>query len=326
MFKNSPFLLLSGVAAAFLLGGCSKNDADTTDTTPSPPVSRRPKTGADAAKPGVPGTPKSPQTAAAPTGSAAKPGAKGDPFKPGSGNPGATANPVGGPKTMPGKGNVAGGPGKPGVPAQGRPGMPGARPGAPGKPGMPGQTGSSGVAGTKLASVPKSTRDPFFIDWHKQPPPPYVFDQIQGPLLVASESIDIPPAGEITLREVANRRVSGIMSGDGVFAILETAGGGETEIVKPGSQTKDGYRVVAITEDSVKLQRRDGNVLRTQEVPLTDQSLGGQSSGGMSGFGAPRGGMPTSGGMSGGPTGGGRKRPGMSSAGGGGGASSGGSQ
>ena len=73
-----------------------------------------------------------------------------------------------------------------------------------------------------MPSVPKSIRDPFKIDWRKMPPPPYVFnDPNIQPLRVASADIEVPPVGDVAVREVANRRVSGIMSGDGVFAILE---------------------------------------------------------------------------------------------------------
>lgn len=123
----------------------------------------------------------------------------------------------------------------------------------------------------------------------------------------------------MNVREVATRRVSGIMSGDGVFAILEGADGGDPEIIKPGSMTRDGYRVVAITSDTVKLQRKDGNVIRTQIVPLTDASstqqqsnsglFGGRGGAGGSGFPGSNGGFPGSGGggaRSGGPTSSGR--------------------
>ena len=158
-----------------------------------------------------------------------------------------------------------------------------------------------GAAGTQTASVPKNSRDPFKIEWHKMPPPPYVFsDPNIQPLRVASADVEVPPVGDVTVREVADRRVSGIMSGDGVFAILESPGG-DPEIVKPGSQTRDGYRVVSISADSLKLQRKDGNIVRTQVVPLTDQGVGGQqmAGGGMfgGGGGGMRGGMPGSGGM-----------------------------
>ena len=230
------------------------------------------------AKPGVPGVGATTPATGAGQAAAGKPAGGGaDPFSPGAQNGGA--------------------------PAQARPGSPA----APGKP---------GAAGMQTASVPRNSRDPFKIEWHKMPPPPYVFsDPNIQPLRVASADVEVPPVGDVTVREVADRRVSGIMSGDGVFAILESPGG-DPEIVKPGSQTRDGYRVVSINADSLKLQRKDGNIVRTQVVPLTDQGVGGQQmTGGMfgSGGGGMRGGMPGSGGMpgaAGGMPGSGGGRPG----------------
>lgn len=173
----------------------------------------------------------------------------------------------------------------------------------------PGGQASPGAAAGAPAAPPKKIvsnirhpKDPFFVTWKVKPPPPYVFDQVE-PIRLASRDIEAPPPPNTEVREVPGRRVSGIMSGEGVFAILE--GAGDVEIVKPGSETKDGYRVVSINADSVKLQKKEGNVLRTQVVMLSDIPPGAQTAsyqpGG--GFGEPgMPGRPGFGGPAGGPS------------------------
>jgi hypothetical protein len=156
-------------------------------------------------------------------------------------------------------------------------------------------------------------QDPFLVTWKKAPPPPDPFTEVQ-PIRIASADVEVPSTKTIEVREVADRRVSGIMSGDGVFAILEE--GGESEVVKPGGTTKDGYKVISINGDSVKLERRDGNIIRTQTVQLSDAQTGPQTAGfGGQGFGGPG-----VGGMGGGRFGGGRFPGGGGGKGGGGGA------
>jgi hypothetical protein len=88
-------------------------------------------------------------------------------------------------------------------------------------------------------------------------------------------------------------RVSGIMTGDGVFAILEN--GDKVDVVKPGStvdinvegQTKRTYKVVSITKDKVKLRSQVGTAIYTQEVPLSDVAVGTPTRTGFGGPGAP---------------------------------------
>ncbi len=286
MLKNSGILLTGGAFAALLLGGCGGNSADTADTAPVTPPVR-------AAKPTAPGTAATDAATPAADKSGAAAGGKSDPFQPAGGKQ-AKAAPKSGAKKAPGAPTAA----QAGIP--GAPGAAPAAPGAPAVPGTPAAPGAPAVPGTKVASIDHK-KDPFLIDWKRIPPPPYVFnDPSIQPLRIASQDVETPPVGDVAVREVANRRVAGIMSGDGVFAIIETAGSPDAEIVKPGSQTRDGYRVVSISADSVKLQRKDGNIVRTQIVPLTDQSLNGQPTGGGSFGGFPssgggRGGMPGSG-------------------------------
>lgn len=150
--------------------------------------------------------------------------------------------------------------------------------------------GQPGGKDTKIvARLPyKPRRDPFFVDWHVPPSPPNIFTEVQ-PLRVATYNVVTPSLPNTEVREIPNRRVSGIMSGEGVFAILES-GAGEPEIVKPGMQTSDGYTVVSINVDSVKLQKKEGNLIYTQVVPLSDlptnPSAGGGGMGGRLGRGA----------------------------------------
>ncbi len=160
-----------------------------------------------------------------------------------------------------------------------------------GAPGAPSVMGTPpGAAPGAKASDPfqvasarnPNKKDPFFPTWHTDPPPPDIFQDIQ-PIRVADQQIDTPPVGDVTVREVPTRRVSGIMSGDGIYAIIEQ--NGESEIVKPGSRTKDGYTVVSIDNDTVKLRRKDNNIIRTQTVPLSDESTGGPAAGGQGRFG-----------------------------------------
>ncbi len=69
------------------------------------------------------------------------------------------------------------------------------------------------------------------------------------------------------MEEVPNRRVAGIGTGEGVYALIEGPEG--QTVVRPGDTLGD-YRVEAIKARSVVLKRKVGNVTYTQEVPLTD--------------------------------------------------------
>ena len=174
--------------------------------------------------------------------------------------------------------------------------------------GQPGGKDSKPVA--RLPYDPR--RDPFFVPWKLPPAPPNIFTEVQ-PLRVATYNVVTPAPPNTEVREIPTRRVSGIMSGDGVFAILES-GAGIPEIVKPGMQTSDGYMVVSINSDSVKLQKKEGNFVYTQIVPLSDLAtnpsaggggmggrLGGGASGSMGGFsGGGRPPLGNAGGMGGG--------------------------
>jgi hypothetical protein len=177
------------------------------------------------------------------------------------------------------------------APAQAAGGVFSNTPGA--APGTPGAAGKTVVS----AGLPFNPRtDPTKIPWTIPPPPPNIFAEVQ-PLRVATYNVVTPPPPNTEIREVPLRRVSGIMSGDGVFAIIDN-GGDDQEIVKPGMETKDGYKVVSITQDSVKLQKTEGNIIRTQIVPLSDISTNPSAGGGAFGgsAGGSMGGAPNFGG------------------------------
>lgn len=173
---------------------------------------------------------------------------------------------------------------------------------------MPGAPGASATAAAPRMIVYSGQRkDPFLIDWKLPVPPPYVFDEVE-PIRLASDYVPTPPPEPYEVREQPEMRVSGIMTGDGVFAILES-GGDKVNIVKPGStvdisvggQTNRTYKVVSITKDKVRLRSQVGNVIYTQEVPLSDVAVGvaARTGGGFSGSGGPAGGFGGSGGPGG---------------------------
>jgi hypothetical protein len=164
-------------------------------------------------------------------------------------------------------------------------------------------------------------KDPFYIPWTVPPPPPYVFDSIV-PVRVADEEIEAPPKDPVTVREEPTLRVSGIMTGDGVFAILEQSGG-KVDIVKPGSSVDVGngrnYIVTSIKGDTVILESKDGLVTYQQTVPLSDAPVGTTSAsfGGGAPTGPGRGAMGPGSFGGGAPTGPGRGAMGPGSFGGG---------
>ena len=235
--------------------------------------------------------------------------------------PDEAANPPMSPRVgrKPGVGGGTAGPG-----ARPGPGMPGAggtrRPvGAPGaglagnRPGRhdpfgapPGAGRTAPLAGGALGVLPAPVRplgpitiahkgDPFFVSLKGTPPP------VPPDIFVMNEAAPtrIFPDGSVTtgdvkpdeIKEQPLLRVSGIMTGDGVYAILEKSDG-DAQVVKPGDevsvplpgggaggQTKRTYRVVSISGSAVKLQATENNVTFTQLVELSDQPVGGASNG-----------------------------------------------
>jgi translation initiation factor IF-2 len=178
-------------------------------------------------------------------------------------------------------------------------------PGGPARPGAPGVGKPGGVFGNAKgapapaapakpthAAIPnRKGHDPFYVTWHVIPPPPYVFEELEPIRLAPPEEapIEVKP---YEVREEAVARVSGIMSGDGIYAILEMPQG-DPVIVKPGSsvelpiaggQTKRTYKVVSIKGETVVLRSTEGLATFTQEIPLSDVPLGGQSASQASGF------------------------------------------
>jgi hypothetical protein len=92
--------------------------------------------------------------------------------------------------------------------------------------------------------------------------------------MFGSEHREIQP--DIEIHEQPTHRVSGVLSGNGVYAVIEGADiPNGAAVVKPGDTVGE-YRVAAITPDAVTLKRvvnvGQGNQTYTQTVPLSDSS------------------------------------------------------
>jgi hypothetical protein len=206
----------------------------------------------------------------------------------------------------------------------------GGMPGAPG--GMPGMGGGAGGQQTASASPkPKNTSpapnfraDPLRPWWDTTPAPPPVLSYVDPVrIAITNSAAEEKPAG-VEIQEVPTRRVAGILTGNGVYALIDDFNG-KAEVVKPGQVLDDGYRVASINANSVVLKKEIDNRTYTQVVPLTDAGSTTFSGPGM-GAGPGSGGrfpgmpgMPGSGGrpgMRGMPgSGGGGRRGGLNSAG-----------
>jgi hypothetical protein len=118
--------------------------------------------------------------------------------------------------------------------------------------------------------MPAHRVDPFKPWWAPPPPPsPLTFTRPVRIAMAGSANPENTP--NIEVHEVPTRRVAGILSGNGVYALID--GGGEMIVVKPGDPVGD-YRVDSINSDSVVLKKvvKTGKNAQTftQVVPLTD--------------------------------------------------------
>jgi hypothetical protein len=119
-----------------------------------------------------------------------------------------------------------------------------------------------------VTSKPPGVRpDPFAPWWSTTPPPPPAITLVEPYRVATRESVVRPPEEKVEVEEVPNRRVAGIATGQGVYALVEGPEG--QNVVRPGDMVGE-YRVEAIRSRSVILKRTVGNVTYTQEVPLTD--------------------------------------------------------
>jgi len=140
--------------------------------------------------------------------------------------------------------------------------------------GAPGAAAAPGAAGTQVAAAPpKDTTppphrdDPFKPWWSTEASLPPVLSIIQPQRIAMYGSGKPEEQPNIEIQEVPNRRVAGILSGDGAYALVEGPEG--QSVVKPGDMLGE-YRVAAIDADSVTLRRKVGTQTFTQKVPLTD--------------------------------------------------------
>jgi hypothetical protein len=170
-----------------------------------------------------------------------------------------------------------------------------------------GGQGAAPVVASKPASTtlpPNPRKDPFKPWWSTTPPPPNPLTIVAPPrIAIYNTAAETKPPG-IEIQEVPNRRVAGILTGTGVYALIDD-NNGTGKVVKPGDDL-DGYRVAAINADSVVLKRTVDNRTYTQVVPLTD--VGSSTTFAGPAAGAPGGpGLRGGGGIPGMPRGGGGK-------------------
>jgi hypothetical protein len=202
---------------------------------------------------------------------------------------------AGGPMGAPGG---AGGPMMGGMGSMGGP-MAGPMGGPMGAPMAGGGGGQPAGAGPKVTAKPPNARpDPFSPWWSVVPPPPPAITLVEPYRIATRETGVKPPEEKVEVQEVPNRRVAGIATGSGVYALVE---GPEGQTVVKAGDTLGDYRVESIRSRSIVLTRKVGNVSYTQEVPLTDVGsqrvaaggpAGGPGGAGMMfrGGGAPQGG------------------------------------
>ena len=196
---------------------------------------------------------------------------------------------------------VAPTPPAPNPPVMGQAGMGMQQPGQTGGPmqggpmgGMAGAPGAPGAAQVASNRVPPAHRaDPFRPWWNSTPPPPPVISFVPPVRIAANLNIEPPRAG-IEVREVPQGRVAGILSGNGVYALIESPYADQGQaVIRPGQMIGE-YRVASINKDSVTLKRTvrvgDRTETYTQIVPLTDigamqQQFSGPTPGGPGGAG-----------------------------------------
>jgi hypothetical protein len=128
--------------------------------------------------------------------------------------------------------------------------------------------GQQPAAGPKVTTKPPNARpDPFAPWWSTVPPPPPAITLVEPYRIATRETGIKPPEEKVEVQEVPNRRVAGIATGAGVYALVEGPEG--QTVVKAGDMLGE-YRVESIKARSIVLTRKVGNVSYTQEVPLTD--------------------------------------------------------
>jgi len=194
--------------------------------------------------------------------------------------------------------------------------------GAPGGMGMPGmgamgggqQQVSAAPAPKNTAPAPGFRSDPLKPWWDTTPRPTPVLAYVD-PVRIAipNSAAEEKPEG-VEIQEVPNRRVAGILTGNGVYALIDDFSG-KAEVVKPGQVLDDGYHVVSINQSSVVLKKVVDNRTYIQTVPLTDAGSSTTTFAPPGGMGMPGGGrMPGMGGSGGrmrGPGGGGGAASGL---------------
>jgi hypothetical protein len=132
-------------------------------------------------------------------------------------------------------------------------------------------SGAAAAPPVKLAdTAPPAHRPDPYKPWWVTPPPP-VLSTVPAVRIAALDTALRPERNEVEIKEIPNRRVAGILSGHGVYALLDGPEG--QQVVKPGDSVGD-YRVDSINSDSVTLKKvvKVGETTQTytQVVPLSD--------------------------------------------------------
>jgi hypothetical protein len=135
-----------------------------------------------------------------------------------------------------------------------------------------------------------------------------VFSQNGYSTMVQPEEKIAPP---VEMEAQPYRRLSGVVVGDSVLAIIDMGNGGDPVLIHPGDHIDPNWTVVSIDPDKAVL-RRSGNVLPTEVVVRLEVAPAGTTPTGGAGFGPGAGGgmPPGAGGFRGGRAGGGLPRPG----------------
>ena len=160
---------------------------------------------------------------------------------------------------------------------------------------MSGAPGAAAAPGAQVANTapPRHRPDPFKPWWSTTVPPPAVITFVP-PVRIAADLNISPPRPGVEIREMPQGRVAGILSGNGVYALIESPDAPQGQaVIRPGDMIGE-YRVASINQDSVTLKRTvrvgDRTETYTQVVPLTDiGSMQPQMSAPPGGIGGPGG-------------------------------------
>lgn len=118
--------------------------------------------------------------------------------------------------------------------------------------------------------APRFRSDPMKPWWDTRPKVPSVLTRV-SPVRIAIPST--PPKereGAVVFASRTGWRVSGILAGSGVLALLDGPEG--SYVVRPGQTLDDGFRVETIAADAVTLTKTEGRRSIVESIRLTDRT------------------------------------------------------